>query len=242
MARKFKIRAAPSSGKIDSGHTDQLSTQAAEDRARQLEREQGTIAELRKALALFDEDYGRGAENRALTTAASGLITSGLGNTTRPGAVSAGLSAQFEDMRRGRLSDALSNLASFMGSYRDPTMVTPGLAQQGKEQDRRFLLDQQQANIARPTPSSRPTFTPGPISLATPEPTETNYPDIYTESINGSLNNIPNPYVNTGNPLGNFDPAAANARLGNTLQTPTVPNESWFNWQDPLSFEGLNLG
>lgn len=79
-------------------------------------------------------------EAKARASAVQQAILGGLGGTTRPGAVSAGLKAEFEDMRRGRLAEARTNLGNFLGSYRDPYGVTPQvelgqkqLAQQGRQ-------------------------------------------------------------------------------------------------------------
>jgi len=110
------------------------------DKMAQQGREQGAIAELQKAIKLFDKNYGKGMEAKARASAVQQAILSGLGGTTRPGAVSAGLKAEFEDMRRGRLAEAQTNLANFFGNYRDPYGVTPQvelgqkqLAQQGRQ-------------------------------------------------------------------------------------------------------------
>ena len=118
----------------------QKEQEIAADKAAQRARELGGIAELKKAIALFDKNYGKGMEAHARADASSAAIISGLGGTTRPGAVSAGLSAEFEDMRRGRLAQARTNLGQFLGSYRDPYGVTPQvelgqqqLAQQGQQ-------------------------------------------------------------------------------------------------------------
>ncbi len=83
-------------------------------RKAQEKREKQGIGALQQAIALFDKDFGKGMEARARASASSAAVTSGLGGTTRPGAVSAGLSAEFEDMRRGRLSGALGNLQVFL--------------------------------------------------------------------------------------------------------------------------------
>ena len=106
---------------------------AAIDRAAQFERERGGIAALQEAIALFDKDYGKGMEARARASASQQAVLSGLGGTTRPGAVSAGLTAEFEDMRRGRLATAQTNLGQFLGSYRDPYGTTPQV-QLGQQQ------------------------------------------------------------------------------------------------------------
>ena len=118
----------------------QKEQEIADDKAAQRARELGGIAELKKAIALFDENYGKGMEAHARADASSAAVTSGLGGTTRPGAVSAGLSAEFEDMRRGRLAQARTNLGQFLGSYRDPYGVTPNIVSQGVGQQLQFEL------------------------------------------------------------------------------------------------------
>ena len=124
---------------------DQRRFQEQKGRKKQEKREKLGISALQKAIALFDKDFGKGMEARARASASSAAVTSGLGGTTRPGAVSAGLSAEFEDMRRGRLSGALGNLSSFLGSYRDPYAVTPQvslgqqqLGQQGRQAEQQL--------------------------------------------------------------------------------------------------------
>lgn len=113
-------------------------------REKQAKREEGGIAALQKSIALFDKNFGKGMEARARAAASSQAVLSGLGGTTRPGAVSAGLTAEFEDMRRGRMATAQSNLASFLGSYRDPYAVTPQVNLARTGQQNQFALGQQQ--------------------------------------------------------------------------------------------------
>lgn len=220
------------------GYVGGLPTREAEDRARQLEREQGGIAELREAIALFDEDYGKGAELRAMASASSQLISSGLGGTTRPGAVSAGMSAEFEDLRRGRLSTAMTNLANFFGTYRDPTMVTPGTVLQGIGQEQQYALGQGQLALSAARSGGgggQPTFTPGPVNLAStsqPQTTGLSTFDKYTSfgGDSGTGGRAISPYT------------TPNAKPGGTLQDASVFGNKWYNWEDPLSFEGLNFG
>lgn len=95
-------------------------------KTRQAGREKEGIAALKKAIAQFGPGYGVGMEAKALAGAKTALPRGISGATSRPGAVSAGMSAEFEDMRRGKLSGALSNLGSFLGSYRDPYAVSAG--------------------------------------------------------------------------------------------------------------------
>jgi len=144
MARNYAAEAARQAELRAGVGAKKLARQADEDRAKQQEREQGGIAELKKAIALFDKNYGKGMEAHARADASSAAITSGLGGTTRPGAVSANLSAEFEDMRRGRLAQAQTNLGQFLGSYRDPYGVTPNIVSQGIGQQQQFALEMNQ--------------------------------------------------------------------------------------------------
>ena len=89
-------------------------------------REKLGITALKKAIEQYGPGYGAGTEAKALAGAQAGLPRGISGATSRPGAVSAGMSAEFEDMRRGKLSGALTNLGNFLGSYRDPYAVSAG--------------------------------------------------------------------------------------------------------------------
>jgi hypothetical protein len=107
------------------GWVQELEKMLAVDRPRQSAREAGAISTLKQAIAQFGPGYGAGLEAKALASAKANLPRGIGGATSRPAAVSAGMSAEFEDMRRGKLAGALTNFANFMGSYRDPTAVTP---------------------------------------------------------------------------------------------------------------------
>jgi hypothetical protein len=81
---------------------------------------------LEDALASFGPDYGKGMEMEAKAAAGAANITAGLGGTSMPGSVSAGLTAKFEDARlRGR-AGIQQAIASFMSNFRDPSTVTAG--------------------------------------------------------------------------------------------------------------------
>jgi len=71
------------------------------------------LSELTEAAGLFGPEYGAGMEQAALAGAKQSLIGRGLGGTTRPMAVGAGMKAQFEDLRRGKLATALQQLAEY---------------------------------------------------------------------------------------------------------------------------------
>ena len=102
------------------GLVKRLEAEFASGKVTQAGRESGAIAELKKAIEQFGPGYGSGMEAKAKASATAGAIGSGLGGTTRPAALSAGLAGEFEDMRRGRLAGAQTNLGNFLGSYRDP--------------------------------------------------------------------------------------------------------------------------
>ena len=162
----------PTQAGSQSSDVSGLSIQAAEDRSKQQKREKSAIQQLQAAIKLFDKSYGKGMEATAKASAISNLINTGLGGTTRPGAVSGNLSATFEDMRRGKLSGARTNLANFLGSYRDPTMVTAGTVMQGIGQEQQFSLGQGRLALdaSRRTGGGggSPSFTPGPAPSSQP--------------------------------------------------------------------------
>lgn len=75
------------------------------------------ISALMEAIGLFDASYGKGTEKRAQAKFAQSASSRGLAGSTVPAAISTGLGQEFEDMRRGRLGGALSNLAQFLSSF-----------------------------------------------------------------------------------------------------------------------------
>ncbi|NIT61563.1 MAG: hypothetical protein GWN67_20485 [Phycisphaerae bacterium] len=77
------------------------------------QRYESGLGDLAQMTGLFGPGYGAGMEKEAIAGATQSLIGRGLGGTTRPGAVSGGLKARFEDMRRGRLAGALSRVAEY---------------------------------------------------------------------------------------------------------------------------------
>jgi hypothetical protein len=90
------------------------------------ERYQAGLGELAEAAGLFGPGYGVGMEREALAGAKQSLIGRGLGGTTRPMAVSAGMKAQFEDLRRGRLAEALGQMAGYRRTFPEGT-ATAGI-------------------------------------------------------------------------------------------------------------------
>jgi len=73
-------------------------------------RYQTGLGAMQRAADLFGPGYMKGVERGALASMEQGMVGRGLSNTTRPGALSVGIKQGFEDIRRTRLSDALSNI------------------------------------------------------------------------------------------------------------------------------------
>lgn len=71
---------------------------------------------LREATKLFGPGYMAGQKKTALAGARQSMVGAGLSGTTRPGAVSAGMLAGFEDVRRSGLSTAMTNLAQMQST------------------------------------------------------------------------------------------------------------------------------
>jgi len=70
---------------------------------------------LQQVADLFGPGYGKGMEREALTGVNEDMISRGLGSTTRPVALSAGMRMKTEDIRRSRLAEALSAISQFLG-------------------------------------------------------------------------------------------------------------------------------
>ena len=86
--------------------------------AERFERERATrfqqgLQPLQQVVDLFGPSYMRGVERKALANVDAGLVSRGLGSTTRPVAMSVGMKGQFEDIRRGRLADALAMMSRY---------------------------------------------------------------------------------------------------------------------------------
>jgi len=88
---------------------------------RREERYGAGLAELGEMTGLFGPGYGAGMEKAAMAGAQQTLIGRGLGGTTRPMAVGAGMKAQFEDLRRGRLAEALARTAEYRRTFPEGT-------------------------------------------------------------------------------------------------------------------------
>jgi len=92
------------------------------------ERYKAGLGDLAQMAGLFGPGYGAGLEHTALTGAKQSLIGRGLGGTTRPMAVSGGLKAHFEDLRRGKLAEALTRMAEYRRTFPESTATANVLA------------------------------------------------------------------------------------------------------------------
>ena len=116
---------------------------------RKVDKSQG-MSTLIEAIKLFDENYGKGAEKTALADYNQSAVTSGLSGSTRGAAVSAGMKNQFEDVRRGRLGDALAQFAQFLSGFNSGApnagnlgyIATGGFGAQSNLEAQRFAQDQ----------------------------------------------------------------------------------------------------
>jgi len=84
------------------------------------------LSDLAQVTGLYGPGYGAGMEKAALAGANQSLIGRGLGGTTRPQAVSAGLKAEFEDLRRGKIAEALTRTADYKRTFPEST-ATAGI-------------------------------------------------------------------------------------------------------------------
>jgi hypothetical protein len=104
------------------------------------------ISTLRDVVDILNKPGITGAERTAQAKFGQQAVSTGLAGSTRPAAVSAGLSAQFEDMRFGRLIDAMNNLA---GIFATPGTIahtaTGGFGAQLSKEQQRF--EQEQASF-----------------------------------------------------------------------------------------------
>lgn len=113
------------SSRSRSSGADQFSNLFMQDRATRAEDKTRGLSALEDALSTFGPDYGKGMEMEAKAAAGASNITAGLGGTSMPGSISAGLTAKFKDARlRGR-AGIQQAIASFMSGFRDPSVVTP---------------------------------------------------------------------------------------------------------------------
>lgn len=77
------------------------------------------LSKLQEVAGLYGPGYMAGQERLALTGAKSALAARGLGGTTRPQAVSAGMKAGFEDVRRAGRAGAMTNIADYMAGFKE---------------------------------------------------------------------------------------------------------------------------
>ncbi len=104
---------------------NQFSNLFLEDRATRATDKATGMSALQDALAAFGPNYGKGMEMEAKAAAGASNITAGLGGTSMPGSISAGLTAKFEDARLRGQSGIQQAIASFLSNFRDPGTVTP---------------------------------------------------------------------------------------------------------------------
>lgn len=88
-------------------------------RDRRLKRYEQGLGEHRKRLDLYGKEYVSGQERTALAAATQRFAGSGMGGTTRPVAVSAGMRAGFEDVRREQRSGIMGDTANYMAGFKD---------------------------------------------------------------------------------------------------------------------------
>jgi len=225
-----------------------------QDKTAQATREKDAVTTLREVIDMYGPKYNAGMKKTALAAANAKLIQSGLGGTTRAAAVSGGIASTFEDMRMGKLMEAMNNLSGFLGSYRDPYGTTPsnvlqskgqgqqfdlskaGLNLQAQGQENQFMLGSRGLNLQAHGQKNQ--FALGQAGLGLQAQGQQNQfatsnrslglqQQELQQNLSGNAENVwNNPSLRdlgvggnntTGNMLGDFDPAAANARLGNTV-------------------------
>ena len=86
------------------------------------------LGDLARVTELFGPGYGAGMKKAALAGMEQGMVGRGLGGTTRPAAVGAGMSAQFEDLRRDKMADALTRVAEYRRVSPQSTVTAGTLA------------------------------------------------------------------------------------------------------------------
>lgn len=84
------------------------------------------LSSLQDVVNLFSKSRITGEEKQAQTKYAQSAVSRGLAGSTVPAAVSTGISANFEDMRLSKLSEALTNLANWLANWQSgaPTAQT----------------------------------------------------------------------------------------------------------------------
>lgn len=97
-----------------------------QSKIRHRERFKAGLGELEEVKGLYGPGYMAGQERTALAGATQAFAGRGLGGTTRPTAVSAGMKAQFEDVRRQGRAGAMTNIANYMAGFKEEE-ATPGV-------------------------------------------------------------------------------------------------------------------
>jgi hypothetical protein len=119
VAHQAKLRAKRTARKELTGLKQERKAAQVEEQKRY----ESGLADIAKVTELFGPEYTAGMEHMAMTGARQSMIGRGLGGTTRPMAVSAGMKAQFESLRRGKMAEALTRMAEYK---RTPQQIYPG--------------------------------------------------------------------------------------------------------------------
>ena len=77
------------------------------------------LADLAQVTGLYGQGYGAGMEHEAQAQLGQTMVGRGLSGTTRRGAGAGEISAHFEDLRRGKIAGALTNMAEYEKSFQD---------------------------------------------------------------------------------------------------------------------------
>lgn len=100
------------------------------------------LSALQSAAELFGPGAMAGEEMAGQAAIEQSAAGRGLSGTTMPGAMSVGMKAQLEDIRKSRLSDAFSNIANYIGQSTPSAGTIGGIASQASS------LAQRQAETA----------------------------------------------------------------------------------------------
>lgn len=88
-------------------------------KGRHRERYAKGLGVLEETAELYGGGYMAGQERTAIAGARQAMVGRGLGGTTRPGAISGGMKAGFEDVRRTARAGAMTNIANYMAGFRE---------------------------------------------------------------------------------------------------------------------------
>ncbi len=106
--------------------------------AERKQRYEAGLGELRKVADMYGPDYLKGQERTALAGMEQSMVGRGLGGTTRPGAVGAGMKAGFEGQRIEARAGAGRNIAEYManfpGAQTEAYLATGGFSGQLQEE------------------------------------------------------------------------------------------------------------